>query len=155
MSDARVLLPTASPRETRRAVRDLLRPRRGLLVAAIGVLVASTVAALVGPALLGRIVDLAVRGQPAAAITGPVVGLLVAAGANGVLQALGIVLVARLGELSLAALRERVVHRALRVPLDDIERAGTGDLLSRVSEDVSTVSSPSGTPCPSWSRRSW
>ncbi|MGH8934604.1 MAG: ABC transporter ATP-binding protein [Egibacteraceae bacterium] len=140
MSDARILLPTASARQTRQAVRALLRPRRGLLVAAIGVLVAATVAALVGPALLGRIVDLAVSGRSAAAITAPVVGLLVAAGANGVLQAIGTVLVARLGELSLAVLRERVVDRALRVPLDDVERAGTGDLLSRVSDDVSTVS---------------
>ncbi|MGH8904966.1 MAG: ABC transporter ATP-binding protein [Egibacteraceae bacterium] len=140
MSGDRALLPTASPRQTRRAVRALLRPRWGPLAVALAVLVAATVAELAGPALLGRIVDVAAEGRPAAAITPLVVALFAAAGVHGLLTALGTARVARLGELALADLRERVVDRALRVPLDDIERAGSGDLIARVSGDVSVVS---------------
>ena len=50
------------------------------------------------------------------------------------------VLVARLGEQALAALREDVVDRALSVPLAQVERAGTGDLVARVGDDVDAVS---------------
>ena len=47
---------------------------------------------------------------------------------------------ARLGEQVLATLRERVVRRALDVPLADVERAGTGDLLQRVGGDIAVIS---------------
>ena len=140
MSSDRVLLPTASPRQTRRAVRTLLRPHRPLLIITVAVLVAGTIAELASPALLGRIVDVVADGRSASAITPLVVVLLVAAGIHGSLRAFGTARVARLGEFGLAELRERAVDRALRVPLDDIERAGTGDLLARVSGDVSVVS---------------
>ena len=45
-----------------------------------------------------------------------------------------------LSELVLADLREEVVDRALAVPLDDVERAGTGDLVARACGDVDAVS---------------
>jgi ATP-binding cassette subfamily C protein len=50
------------------------------------------------------------------------------------------VVVARAGGRALADLRERVVERGLTVPLADVERAGTGDLLARVEGDVDVVS---------------
>ena len=46
---------------------------------------------------------------------------------------------AGLGEPMLAELRERVVERALRLPAERVERAGRGDLLSRVGDDVAAV----------------
>ena len=39
----------------------------------------------------------------------------------------------------LADLRERVVDRAIRIPAERVERAGRGDLLARVGDDVRAV----------------
>jgi len=47
---------------------------------------------------------------------------------------------ARLGERVLAELREEFVDRVLAIPLSTVERAGTGDLLTRTSRDVSALS---------------
>jgi len=133
------LLPTATARQTRHAVGDLLRPRRLLALAAVLTLVAGTVAGLVVPRVIGHLVDLVLSGHGAGAVTWPVV--LVAG--LGLLQALfegvGQALVARLGERSLAELREQVVERALAVPARTVEEGGTGDLVSRVSTDVADV----------------
>lgn len=136
----RPLLPTAAPSETWRTLRQLLRPHRILGVMAIALLVAESLAGLVGPAVLGHIVDLVAGGAEASALTGPVLLLLAAALAEGIAGATGMVVVARAGGLALADLRERVVERALTVPLADVERAGTGDLLARVEGDVDVVS---------------
>ena len=42
----------------------------------------------------------------------------------------------RLGERVLAELREEFVDRVLAIPLSTVERAGTGDLVTRTSRDV-------------------
>ena len=104
------------------------------------VAVAESMTGLVGPAVLGHIVDLVIDGAAASAITGPVLLLAFAALVEGVVGAAGMVVVARAAGRALADLRERVVERALTVPLGDLERAGTGDLLARVEGDVEVVS---------------
>jgi ATP-binding cassette subfamily C protein len=136
----RALLPTASSAETWRALRRFLRPQRTLVQLALVLLVAESLAGLVGPAVLGHIVDLVIGGAPSTALTGPVLLLLGAAFAEGIVGAAGMVVVARAGGRALADLREQVVERALTVPLADLERAGTGDLLARVEGDVEVVS---------------
>ncbi|MGE3661944.1 MAG: ABC transporter transmembrane domain-containing protein [Pseudonocardia sp.] len=123
------LLPVASPAQVRAALATLVRPQWGRVAAAALALVAATVAALLAPPLLGAVVDVAVSGRPPADVTTPVPGLLAVALATGVLDATGRALLARAGEPVLADLRERVVERALAVPPDHVERAGTGDLL--------------------------
>lgn len=133
------LLPTAEPGRVRAVVAGLLRARRGLAVAAFGVLVGATAAGLLTAPLLGHVVDLVAGGQPPSALTTPVVLLVLIAVVQGVLTAYGVSLVARLGEGMLAELRERFVERALRLPLDRVERAGSGDLTARVTADVSIV----------------
>lgn len=133
------LLPTAEPRRVRAVVAGLLRPRRWLAAAAFGVLVGATGAGLLTAPLLGHVVDLVADGRPPDALTTPVVLLVLIAVVQGVLTAYGVGLVARLGEGMLAELRERFVERALRLPLDRVERAGSGDLTSRVTADVSII----------------
>jgi ATP-binding cassette subfamily C protein len=133
------LLPTAEPGRVRAVVAALLRERRWLAVAAFGVLVAATSAGLLTAPLLGHVVDLVADGRPPSALNTPVVLLVVIAVVQGVLTAYGVSLVARLGEGMLAELRERFVERALRLPLDRVERAGSGDLTARVTADVSIV----------------
>ncbi|MFJ4844872.1 ABC transporter ATP-binding protein [Streptomyces sp. NPDC088733] len=147
-SPERELLPTATPARTRAAVRELLRPHRALAAGGAAVMVAATAVGLLTQPLLGRVVDLVTERSPAGALTLPVVLLVLVALAQGTATALGMTLVSRLGETALAELRERFVERALSLPLDRLERAGSGDLNARVTRDVSRVADAIRTALP-------
>lgn len=142
------LLPTATPARTRAAVRELLRPHRGLAAAGLGLMVAATAVGLLTQPLLGRIVDVVTEHRSADALTTPVLALAAVAAVQGVTTALGMSLVSRLGETVLARLRELFVERALSLPLERLERAGSGDLNARVTRDVSRVAEAVRTALP-------
>ncbi|MFE3073657.1 ABC transporter ATP-binding protein [Streptomyces sp. NPDC059247] len=148
----RALLPTAGAAESRAALRELLRGHRTLTTTAFTVLVAGTAVGLLTAPLLGHVVDLVVDRKGAAALTLPLVLLVVVALARGAAAAVGGALVARLGETVLAALREQFVERALRLPLDRVEAAGSGDLVSRVTSDVSVIGKSVRQALPEFSR---
>ncbi|MFF4703528.1 ABC transporter ATP-binding protein [Streptomyces sp. NPDC001288] len=148
----RALLPTATPARTRAAVRDLLRPSRGLAAAGFGMMVLATAVGLLTQPLLGHIVDLVTRHRSADALTLPVLALAGVAVVQGVTTSLGMSLVSRLGETALARLRERFVERALALPLERLERAGSGDLNARVTRDVSRVADAVRTALPELAR---
>ncbi|GAA2661138.1 ABC transporter ATP-binding protein [Nonomuraea recticatena] len=138
-SEERELLPTANAAQTWAAVRELARPHRLTALGGFAVLVAATAIGLLTAPVLGHIIDLVSRSSPAAAITEPVTWLAAIAVGHGVATAIGVSLIAKLGEGMLATLRELFVDRALRLPLDQLERAGSGDLTSRVTGDVSVI----------------
>ncbi|MET8694228.1 ABC transporter ATP-binding protein [Streptomyces bauhiniae] len=138
-TDDSTLLPTATPARTRAVVRELLRPQKGLAFGGFGLLVLATSVGLVTQPLLGHIVDLVTEHRAPNSLTWPVAALAGVAVAQGVLTALGMSLVSRLGETALARLRELFVERALALPLERVERAGSGDLNARVTRDVSRV----------------
>ncbi|MFE9740096.1 ABC transporter ATP-binding protein [Streptomyces sp. NPDC006477] len=148
----RVLLPTATGAESLAALRGMLRGHRLLAAGAITVLVAGTAVGLLTAPLLGHIVDLVVDRKGASALTLPLVLLVVVAIARGAAAAVGGTLVARLGETVLAALREQFIERALRLPLDRVEAAGSGDLVSRVTSDVSMIGKSVRQALPEFSR---
>jgi ATP-binding cassette subfamily C protein len=133
------LLPTATPVRTRAVVWEMLRPHRRLTIVAVVVLVVATAVGLATAPLLGRIVDIVVSRSPAGDITLPVILLALAAIGQAALTGLGTNFVARVGERVLARLRERFIDRALRLPLEQVEKAGSGDLTSRVTDDVSVI----------------
>ncbi|MFF9690844.1 ABC transporter ATP-binding protein [Streptomyces sp. NPDC014623] len=135
----RELLPTATGAQTLAVVRGLMRRHRTLVVVATTVLVVGTAVGLLTAPLLGRIVDLVADKAGAGALTVPMLLLLAVALARGVATAIGKSLVARLGETVLADLRERFIARALRLPLERVEQAGSGDLTSRVTGDVTLI----------------
>lgn len=137
----RTLLPTADGADVRRALTARLRRRPGLTATTLTVLVAATVASLAVPPLLGAVVDAVVDGEGTGAIDQIVVALLVVVVIQSMLYGWARALVARLGEHTLADLREDVVERVLELPLATVEAAGAGDLLARVGEDVDAVSS--------------
>ncbi|MFE6819945.1 ABC transporter ATP-binding protein [Streptomyces sp. NPDC057677] len=151
-SQDRVLLPTATGAESVAALRTMLHGHRLLAAVAMGVLVAGTAVGLLTAPLLGHIVDLVVDKKGAAALTLPLVLLVVVAVARGAAAAVGSTLVARLGETVLAALREQFIERALRLPLDRVEAAGSGDLVSRVTSDVSMIGKSVRQALPEFSR---
>ncbi|MFJ2260384.1 ABC transporter ATP-binding protein [Streptomyces sp. NPDC087844] len=135
----RELLPTATQARTRAAVRALVRPHRRLALGGFAMMVVATAVGLLVQPLLGRIVDLVAGHRPPGSITLPVVLLVLVALAQGGTTVVGLALVSRLGETVLAQLRERFVEKALRLPLEQVERAGAGDLTARVTRDVSVV----------------
>lgn len=136
---SRELLPTATGAQTFAALGAPLRRHRLLAALAIGVLVTGTGIGLLTAPLLGRLVDLVVAQRGTSALTVPALLLVAVAVARGVAAAIGRSLVARLGEIVLADLRERFVGRALHLPLDRVEQAGSGDLTSRVTGDVTII----------------
>lgn len=148
----RALLPTATGAETLAALRSMLRGHRPLTAAAVGVLVAGTAVGLLTAPLLGHVVDLVVERRGTDALTVPMILLVTVAVARGAATALGSALVARLGETLLAALRERFVERALGLPLERVEEAGSGDLVSRVTDDVTMVAKSVRQALPEFSR---
>ncbi|MFE9679920.1 ABC transporter ATP-binding protein [Streptomyces sp. NPDC006285] len=138
-SSRRELLPTATQARTRAAVRELVRPHRRLALGGFAMMVVATAVGLLVQPLLGRIVDLVAEHRPPGSVTWPVVLLVLVALAQGAATVAGLALVARLGETVLAQLRERFVEKALRLPLEQVEKAGAGDLTARVTRDVSVV----------------
>ncbi|MET8860619.1 ABC transporter ATP-binding protein [Streptomyces sp. NPDC004579] len=139
ITTARELLPTATPARTRAALRELVRPHRRTALACLATMVAATAVGLLVQPLLGHMVDLVAGHRPPGDLTLPAVLLVVVALIQGGATALGLSLVSQLGESVLARLRELFVDRALRLPLEQVEKAGTGDLSARVTRDVARV----------------
>ncbi|MET8912408.1 ABC transporter ATP-binding protein [Micromonospora sp. NPDC004551] len=114
------------------------RDRRAVLV----VLVlhgAAAIAGLAAPWLLGRIVDQVAAGAGVATVD----RLAMAIGGCVLVQALlsryAQYAGHRFGERAVARLREEFVRKTLGLPVSVVERAGSGDLATRSSVDVSTV----------------
>ncbi|MGW0836334.1 ABC transporter ATP-binding protein [Streptomyces prunicolor] len=133
-------LPVASGRET---VREVWRLSHGyrLRLAATGVLgIVSTAVDLIVPVAIGYLVD-RVRAGTAdlATVLTVTVGMALSAVLGAAGTALTIVLATRVYHSILAALREQLVSRAMTLPQHLVERAGTGDLISRSSDDVTAV----------------
>nr|WP_234366499.1 ABC transporter ATP-binding protein [Streptomyces albireticuli] len=148
----RVLLPTATGAQTLAVVGPLLRRHRGLAVAAVTVLLVGTGIGLLTAPLLGHIVDQVVQRRGADALTLPMILLVAVAVGRGAATAVGSSLVARLGETVLASLREQFIERALRLPLERVEKAGSGDLTSRVTGDVALIAQTVRQALPEFSR---
>ncbi|SCF18730.1 ATP-binding cassette, subfamily C [Micromonospora haikouensis] len=151
-AETTALLPIAGGRRTRAQLRVLVRPHRARLAGALALLVAGTAAGLVTPPLLGRIVDLANNGGSTADFVLTGVGLVAGALVEAALAGLGVALLAQVGEGVLARLRERFVESALRLPLAQVERAGTGDLTSRVTNDVAVIAEAARSALPEFAR---
>lgn len=132
-------LPVASSRDAAALAWQLVSRRRTALLLCLGAFVLEGLAGLVAPWMLGRIVDVVTRDGDAAAVTAPVVWILGAAVVGGLATALSVALLARVAEPALADLREQVVDRALHLPATDLEATRTGDLVSRVSDDVRLI----------------
>ncbi|MCM4079851.1 ABC transporter ATP-binding protein [Paractinoplanes hotanensis] len=134
------LLPVADGAQVRRYARELIRRYPRALGITLGLHVLAAVAGLVGPKLLGDLVE-AIRHDEG---VGVVDRLAVAIAGFVVLQAVltrfAHLASARLGERVLARLREDFVDRVLTLPLSTVERAGSGDLLTRTTRDVDALS---------------
>lgn len=130
-------LPVADAALVRRTAGRLALEERWWLFVLIGVQGAATAAGLVGPAILGGLVNqLAAHRETARGIVVAVAVFGVALCCQAVLTRLARSRSAVLGERILARLREGLVDGVLSLPLGVVERAGTGDLLTRSTTDV-------------------
>lgn len=129
-------LPVGTPTTVRSYVRDLLRRHRKAFALLIGANTVAVVASIAGPYLLGGLVEDLSEGvadlhlERTAAIFA--VALVIQTVFTRSMRLRG----AMLGEEMLADLREDFLVRAVGLPPGVLERAGTGDLLSRITTDI-------------------
>ena len=132
-------LPVATPGQTGGWLLAQLRDRRLELAATLAVGLVAATASVLPVTALGRLVDLVRGGAHPAALFPIAVIVVTAALIGGVASGATTTLVSRLGERILATLREETVGIALRLPATVLDRAGRGDLLSRVGADVAAI----------------
>lgn len=129
-------LPVGTPATVRSYVGELIRRHRRPFIVVTLLNTVAVVASIAGPYLLGGLVedlsggvtDLHL-GRTAAVFT---VALVIQTVVTGMMRLRS----AMLGEEMLADLREDFLVRSVRLPPGVLERAGTGDLLSRITTDI-------------------
>jgi ABC-type multidrug transport system fused ATPase/permease subunit len=132
------MLPVATSAQVRAYARRLVLRHPRALAGVLALHALAAVAGLVTPRLLGALVEDVRDGKAAIDTTGlAIAGFVVV---QGVLIRYAYLASAKLGERVLAELREEFVDRVLALPLSTVERAGTGDLVTRASRDVDTLS---------------
>ncbi|MFJ4005061.1 ABC transporter ATP-binding protein [Streptomyces sp. NPDC090023] len=133
-------LPIGAAATVRDYVAELFRRHRRAFLLLIAVNTIAVIASMVGPYLLGGLVERVADRAPDLHL-GLTIGLFLLA---LVVQALFTLQVrlrgAMLGERMLADLREDFLIRSVRLPPGVLERAGTGDLLSRITTDIDRLS---------------
>ena len=134
-------LPTANGAAVAREVAAELRGRWWLLALVVLVLTAGAASGLVAPAVLGQVVDEIQSGTGTVGLLwGWGLLMLAAALIGAAATAAGVVIAARLYEVVVAQLRERMVSHAFQLPQRVVEAAGSGDLVSRATDDVAEIS---------------
>ncbi|HEY8589601.1 MAG TPA: ABC transporter ATP-binding protein [Naasia sp.] len=133
-------LPVAEPAEVRREVVRLALQHRGALLGTLALHALAAVIALVPAIVIGRLVGEIVAGKTTReGLMLATVALLLAAVAQAVLTKLAHQRSVALGEVIIAALREDLVRDLTRLPLNTVEQASSGDLLSRTTNDVESL----------------
>ena len=119
-----------------RALGHLLRPHRSALSAAAALAFANAAAALAQPLLVRRVIqDIQQSRPPRGAATLLVIALLAAAALSG-LQSY---LLQRTGEAVVLDTRTLLVRRLMHLPVAELDRRRSGDLISRVGADTTLL----------------
>jgi ABC-type multidrug transport system fused ATPase/permease subunit len=132
-------LPVAERATVRRATVDLVARDRRAVVIVLVLHGAAAISGLASPWLLGRIVDEVAAGAGAATVNRLALAIGGCVLVQGLLSRYAQYAGHRFGERAVARLREQFVSRTLGLPVSVVERAGTGDLATRSSVDVTTV----------------
>ncbi|MDX6366993.1 MAG: hypothetical protein QOK30_2069 [Nocardioidaceae bacterium] len=135
----RQLLPVANGPQVRRYALDLARRHPRQLSLALVLHVLAAVAGLAAPRLVGNLVQDVATGTTVSTVDTTILAVAAFLLAQTVLTRYARYVSYTFGELVLAELREDFVARSLRLPIGTVERAGTGDLMTRSSRDVETL----------------
>ena len=133
-------LPVADMASVKAHTRATLLRHRRRLVSVVALHALAATASLAAPRIIGELVDGVTHG-----ITGAQVDRLAVILAVAVVVQTLVTWAARrssfiLGETIFADLREEFLDRVVALPLSTVERAGTGDLVSRTTNDVEALS---------------
>jgi ABC-type multidrug transport system fused ATPase/permease subunit len=134
------MLPVADKAQVRRyAVAAILR-HPGQWAVALSLHGLAAIAGLAMPWLIGTLVEAIRRGTTMSTVDDVGLAIVGFVLVQALLTRYAVLNSAKLGERMLAELREDFVGRTLAIPLSTVERAGTGDLLTRTSRDVDSLS---------------
>ena len=127
-----------------RALLPFLAPYRGVILLALGALLAASAAMLALPVALRFLIDEGMAAGSPETIDRYFLAFLGAAGLFGAFAALRFYLVSWLGERVVADLRESVYRRVIRMDPGFFEVTRTGEVLSRLTADTTLVQSIAG-----------
>lgn len=139
MSDEGAGLPIASSRRVRAVVLDLLRHHLADYVGVTTLAALASFAGLVGPFVVGKLVQTLSSGGGATTIAPLGLVMLVAVLLQTVFTGFGTRLAMVLGERVFARLRDDFMNQVTAMPISVVEHAGTGDLLTRTTADIDAV----------------
>jgi ABC-type multidrug transport system fused ATPase/permease subunit len=133
-------LPVAGREAVRGETGRLLRQHRSALARVVALHAVAAVAGLAGPWLLGVLVGRVTSGTTVGQVDRIALALAAFVLAETVLTRFAKRSAMVLGEEVFAQLREEFLDRVTSLPLSTVERAGTGDLVSRTTRDVEAIS---------------
>jgi ABC-type multidrug transport system fused ATPase/permease subunit len=144
-------LPIANSALVRSHARVLIRQHRSELARMLSLYSVAAIMALIPAWVIGEITELATTHKMTTHRIDIYVGLLFGSS----LAYAGLSFLARrrsyiLGEKVFAQLREEFLASVLALPLIEVERAGTGDLLSRTTNDIEAMSRTVRFAVPEW-----
>jgi ATP-binding cassette subfamily C protein len=137
--DGQWRLPVADGRTVRRIVAELIRADRGAVAVIVALNSLAAAAGLAGPWLLGAIINEVGPGAKLSTIDSMALLIVGFAVLQLLLTRFARYVGYRFGERTLSRLRIEFIDRALALPTSVVERAGTGDLMTRSSSDVVVV----------------
>ncbi|MFK4226478.1 ABC transporter ATP-binding protein [Streptomyces sp. NPDC019890] len=129
-------LPVGTPATVRAYVSELLRRHRRAFVLLVAVNAVAVISSMAGPYLLGGLVEDLADGARELHLERTAALFALALVVQTVFVRLMRLRGAMLGEEMLADLREDFLVRSVGLPPGVLERAGTGDLLSRITTDI-------------------
>lgn len=142
------ILASARPKHAFKIAFDQLKPYRLRLLGVLILGLVTAICGLIGPWAVGVVVDKLLITPDFRQVLGYCLLIVV----GGIIAALGTwwgnVLLARVLEPAIANLRESVLDEALTLDSDTVERAGRGDLVSRVADDSREVSTAASSVMP-------
>ncbi|MDN5854075.1 MAG: ABC transporter ATP-binding protein, partial [Actinomycetia bacterium] len=133
-------LPVADRRTVRQYARKVALDHPRELTVVIALHAFAAIVGLVVPRLIGDLVEAVEHGTTVDHIDKIALVIGVAIAMQTVLTRYARFASTKFGENLLARLREDFVKNSLGLPLGTVERAGTGDLLTRTSRDVESLS---------------
>ena len=144
-------LPIASNDIVRAYARKLITSHKLDIAKMLGLYALAAITGLIPAWVIGKIINLATTNTlHTDNITRLVIFLLISSLSFALLTFLARTQSYKLGETIFATLREEFLASVLALPLIDVERAGTGDLLSRTTNDVEALSRTVRFALPEW-----
>ncbi|NEW71647.1 ABC transporter ATP-binding protein [Streptomyces rhizosphaericus] len=129
-------LPLAGQQEVHHWFWTFVRGNSGRITAMLTLFGLALATGLVGPRLLGHLVESVQRSTTAWRVDMVALVLVAVLAVQALLTRAAQAQTTLLGEKVLAETRESFVRRVMRLPLGTVESVGTGDLLSRATSDV-------------------